>query len=99
MVFEDSDLNTTLVIVGADFTGLHLVRALLVRGRRVRANLLAAERPEAAGIVLNVSGEESVSILDLAETLSGILSGVPAPKFTPTWAGVIYLFSGRPQPC
>ncbi|MCJ7659067.1 MAG: NAD-dependent epimerase/dehydratase family protein, partial [Anaerolineales bacterium] len=39
-------------------------------GEVVRAVLLAAEKPQAAGLVINVCSGETVSIIDLAETLS-----------------------------
>ena len=87
MVFEDSDLNTALVTGGTGFIGTHLVGA----------NLPEAETPLAAGMALNVCGDESVSILDLAETLSGILSGVSAPEFAPARAGDKYLSQGDPS--
>lgn len=60
----------------------------------VRAILLAAEVPEAAGSAFNVCGGEMVSIVNLAETLSGILSGVPSPQFVAPRAGDIYTSQG-----
>jgi nucleoside-diphosphate-sugar epimerase len=100
-------LSTALVTGGAGFIGSHLVCTLLARGDqvrvllqrsgRVRANLLTAEWSEAAGTTLKICGEVSVSILDLAEILSGILSDVPAPEFTPPRAGDINLSQGDPN--
>ena len=63
----------------------------------MRTNLLAAETPKAAGTTLTICGKVSVSILDLANTLSGILSDVPAPEFAPPRAGDIYLSQGDPS--
>ena len=59
--------------------------------------MLAAEWSEAAGTTLKLCGEVSVSISDLAETLSGILSDVPAPELAPPRAGDIYLSQGDPS--
>lgn len=74
----------------------HQERDFVYVGEVVRANLLAAETPQAAGMAINVCGGETVSIIDLAETLSGILSDVPAPEFAPPRAGDIYLSQGDP---
>ena len=63
----------------------------------VRAVLLAAEKPQAAGLVINVCSGETVSIIDLAETLSSILSDAPAPQFAPPRAGDINLSQGDPS--
>ena len=79
-------MSSTLVTGGAGFIGSHLVRA----------NLLAAENTEAAGSAYNVCSGEMVSIVNLAETLSGILSGVPAPQFAAPRAGDLYLSQGDP---
>jgi len=59
--------------------------------------LIITEKPQAAGLAINVCGGETVSILDLVETLSGILSDVPAPEFTSPRAGDIYLSQGDPS--
>jgi UDP-glucose 4-epimerase len=74
----------------------HQERDFVYVGEVVRANLLAAETPQAAGMAINVCGGETVSIIDLAGTLSGILSDVPAPEFAPPRAGDIYLSQGDP---
>ena len=66
-------------------------------GEVVRAVLLAAEKQQAAGLVINVCSGETVSIMDLAKTLSVILSDVPAPQFVPPQAGDIYLSQGDPS--
>ena len=75
----------------------HQERDFIYVGEVVRAILLAAEKPKAAELAINVCGGETVSILDLVETLSGILSDVPAPKFTSPRAGDIYLSQGDPS--
>ena len=73
-------MSSTLVTGGAGFIGSHLVRANL----------------QAAGSAFNVCSGEMVSIVNLAETLSGILSGVPAPQFAAPRAGDLYLSQGDP---
>lgn len=66
-------------------------------GEVVRAVLLAAEKPQAAGLVINVGSGETVSIIDLAETLSSTLSDAPAPQFASPRAGDINLSQGDPS--
>ena len=66
-------------------------------GEVVRAVLLAAEKPQAAGLAINVCSGKTVSITGLAETLSSILSDAPAPQFAPPRAGDIYLSQGDPS--
>jgi UDP-glucose 4-epimerase len=62
----------------------------------VRANLLAAERPQAAGQVFNICTGQEVSLLDLLETLSEVIPGAPAHRFGPPRAGDIYRSLGDP---
>ena len=66
-------------------------------GEVVRTVLLAAEKPQAAGLVIHVCSGETVSIIYLGETLSSILSDAPAPQFAPPRAGDIYLSQGDPS--
>jgi UDP-glucose 4-epimerase len=75
----------------------HQERDFIYVGEVVRAILLAADKPQAAGLVINICGGESVRIIDLAETLSGILSDAPAPEFVPPRVGDIYLSQGDPR--
>lgn len=75
----------------------HQERDFVFVGEVVHAVLLAAEKHQAAGLVINVCSGETVSIMDLAKTLSVILSDVPAPQFAPPRAGDIYLSQGDPS--
>jgi nucleoside-diphosphate-sugar epimerase len=62
----------------------------------VKANLLAAESPEAAGKVFNICNGRETSLLDLLEVLSEILPGSPPPQFAPPRPGDIYRSLGDP---
>ena len=62
----------------------------------VRANLLAAECPQAAGRIFNICTGREVSILDLVETLSQIIPGASQPEFGPPRPGDIYRSLGDP---
>jgi UDP-glucose 4-epimerase len=53
----------------------------------VRANLLAADAPDAAGRVFNVGNGQSISLLDLLTALNGILGTKIEPLFQPARAG------------
>lgn len=55
----------------------------------VRANLLACEREEAAGQVLNVASGRGVSLLDLVATLNELCSTHFTPQFEPARPGDI----------
>lgn len=63
----------------------------------VRANLMAAENPAAAGGVFNICSGQKVSILDLLETLSSLLPNSPAPVFTAERKGEIHHSQGCPH--
>jgi len=63
----------------------------------VRANLLAAECPQAAGQVFNVCTGLETSLLDLLETLAGILPGAPEPQFSSPRPGDIFRSLGNPS--
>jgi len=71
-------------------------RDLIFVGDVVRANLLAAEHPAAAGEVLNVCTGRKTRILDLVEALYELLPGAPAPRFAPARSGDIYASMGSP---
>ncbi|HLF81781.1 MAG TPA: NAD-dependent epimerase/dehydratase family protein, partial [Anaerolineales bacterium] len=58
-------------------------------GDVVRANLLAAERPEATGGVFNIGSGVSVTILELAGFLQGLFPQAPAPIHGPSREGDI----------
>jgi len=75
----------------------HKERDFVYLGEVVRAVLLAAEKAQAAGLVINVCSGETVSIIDLAKTQSSILSDAPAPQFAPPRAGDIHLSQGDPS--
>ncbi len=62
----------------------------------VRANILAAESPQAAGKIFNICTGQGISLLDLIETLSEIILDGPVPLFAPPRAGDIYISLGDP---
>lgn len=62
----------------------------------VRANLLAAERSEADGEVLNICTGTEVSLLDLLAVLRDLIPGAPEPEFAPPRPGDIYRSVGDP---
>lgn len=70
-------------------------RDLIYVGDVMRANLLAAERPGAAGHVFNVCTGRATSILDLVEVLRAIFPGAQPPVFGPMRAGDIYASVGQ----
>lgn len=55
----------------------------------VRANMMAAEIPGAAGGVFNVGGGQAVSVLNLVEKLRSLIPGAPLPTFASTRQGDI----------
>jgi UDP-glucose 4-epimerase len=62
----------------------------------VKANLLAAEQPQAAGNVYNVCTGRETRLLDLIEVLRRILPDAPQPQFSAPRAGDIYRSVGSP---
>ena len=69
-------------------------RDLIYVGDVVRANLLAAEHPAAAGQVFNICTGQATSILNLVEVLRNLFPAAPAPGFAPARAGDIYASVG-----
>jgi nucleoside-diphosphate-sugar epimerase len=63
----------------------------------VRANIMAADNPQAAGGVFNICTGEEISILNLVDTLSRIIPDAPAPEFGPPRPGDIYRSLGDPS--
>lgn len=63
----------------------------------VRANLVAAEHPNAAGKVFNVCTGVETRLLDLLEVLSNLFPEAPRAEFAPARAGDIYRSVGSPQ--
>ena len=63
----------------------------------VRANLVAAEHPNAAGKVFNVCTGVETRLLDLLEVLSNLFPEAPQAEFAPARAGDIYRSVGSPQ--
>jgi nucleoside-diphosphate-sugar epimerase len=62
----------------------------------VRANLIAAEHPAAAGEVFNVCTGRKTRILDLMEALRELIPNAPATVFGPARTGDIYESIGSP---
>ena len=63
----------------------------------VRANLLAAECPQAAGQIFNVCTGLETNLLDLLGTLAGIIPGAPEPQFGSPRPGDIFRSLGDPS--
>lgn len=72
-------------------------RDLIYVGDVVRANLLAAEHPAAAGGVFNICTGRETRLLDLLEVLKQVFPDAPAPVFTDPRPGDIYKSVGSPQ--
>jgi nucleoside-diphosphate-sugar epimerase len=62
----------------------------------VRANLVAAAHPAAAGEVFNVCTGRKTRVLDLVEALRELIPNAPATVFGPARAGDIYESIGSP---
>ena len=63
----------------------------------VRANLIAAEHPNAAGKVFNVCTGIETRLLDLIDVLYKLFPNAPSPVFEKARAGDIYRSVGSPQ--
>ena len=63
----------------------------------VRANLVAAEHPDAAGQVFNICTGIETRLLDLLEVLLDLFPDAPAPEFAAPRAGDIYRSVGSPK--
>ena len=75
----------------------HQKRDFIYVAEVVRANLLAAECPQAAGQAINICTGRETSLLDLLATLEGILPGGPQPQYGPARAGDISRSLGDPS--
>jgi len=62
-----------------------------------RANLIAAEMPQAAGEIINVCSGEEITILDILNTLREIIPDTPEPNYGPSRSGDIYRSVGDPS--
>jgi nucleoside-diphosphate-sugar epimerase len=72
-------------------------RDLIFVGDVVRANLVAADHPAAAGQVFNVCTGRPTRILDLLDALFKLLPGAPAPVFSDKRPGDIESSVGDPS--
>lgn len=72
-------------------------RDLIFVGDVVRANLVAATHPSAAGGVFNICTGVETRIIDLIEILQDLFPSAPAPEFAEPRAGDIYRSIGSPQ--
>jgi UDP-glucose 4-epimerase len=63
----------------------------------VRANLLAAENPQVAGRVFNICTGQETNLLDLMQTLGGIMPDAPGHIHTSARPGDIYRSLGDPK--
>ncbi len=62
----------------------------------VEANLLAADHPQAAGLVCNICTGRETSVRDLMDTLMQLFPDAPAPQHAPPRPGDIYRSAGDP---
>ncbi len=72
-------------------------RDLVYVGDVVRANLMAAEHPNAPGQIFNVCTGNETKVIDLVNNLMEMIPQVPAPVFEPARAGDIYKSLGDPS--
>jgi nucleoside-diphosphate-sugar epimerase len=72
-------------------------RDLVFVGDVVRANLIAAASPAAAGQVFNICTGRPTRILDLLEILYALFPQAPKPVFAPARPGDIYASLGSPD--
>lgn len=63
----------------------------------VRANLLAAQTPQAAGQIFNVCTGVELTVQHLTEMLLSLFPGAPKTEYAPARAGDIYRSVGSPQ--
>jgi UDP-glucose 4-epimerase len=63
----------------------------------VRANLLAAQASDFAGLAFNVCTGQETRLLDLVRELQELLPGAPEPNFTAAREGDIYRSLGSPS--
>jgi nucleoside-diphosphate-sugar epimerase len=63
----------------------------------VRANVIAAEHPNAAGKIFNICTGLETRLLDLLDVLYRLFPDAPKPEFAATRAGDIYRSVGSPQ--
>src|SRR5512138_3825304 len=63
----------------------------------VRANLTAAEHPNAAGKVFNICTGVETRLLDLLDVMYELVPNAPQPEFAPPRPGDIYRSVGSPQ--
>jgi UDP-glucose 4-epimerase len=63
----------------------------------VRANLIAAEHPNAAGQIFNVCTGIETRLLDLLEVLYDLFPNAPQPEFVAPRAGDLYRSVGSSQ--
>jgi UDP-glucose 4-epimerase len=74
-------------------------RDLIFVGDVVRANLAAAEHPQAAGAVFNVCTGRATRVIDLLAALTELIPGALPPVFVGKRAGDIYESVGDPARC
>ena len=86
-IFISRMMNNQVVTINGDGGQ---TRDLIYVGDVVRANLMAASSPEAAGGIFNICTVKETSILNLVENLAEIFPDAPEPLFGPARAGDIY---------
>jgi UDP-glucose 4-epimerase len=72
-------------------------RDFIFIGDVVRANLLAADSPDAAGKAYNICTGRETTLLDLQETLDGIIPNGKPPQFAAPREGDIFRSLGDPR--
>ncbi len=86
-IFISRMMNNQVVTINGDGGQ---TRDLIYVGDVVRANLMAASSPEAAGGIFNICTGKETSILNLVESLAAVFPDAPEPVFGPARAGDIY---------
>ncbi len=76
------------------FVDVNHMRDFVFENEVVRACQLAAETPQADGLAINICSGQTVSIMELAETLSVILTSETLTQFAPARAGDIAISMG-----
>ena len=93
-IFINRMMNNEAVTINGDGGQ---TRDLIYVGDVARANLMAADSPDAAGGVFNICTGHETRIIDLVDNLAEIFPNAPKPVFGPPRVGDIYRSVGSAQ--